>query len=271
MKGDRGRRRTKAVPEIDNVPRRPGRPVGRKGEISIASILRTAFRLSKTTPLQEVSIVVVAKALGVTPALIHYYVGGRDWLTSGTMNLFYADLLKKLPSATGNWRKDLASMSRTIFDHLISYSGVASYMVSHRRFRTFQLTAYGQRDYGMEVLERFAECILQVGCSPERAGIYTHLIMEFIISASHKTRRNMFLGENETFLREKLSKLDPGKFPSMILMNYTPASLNDETSFFGEGINLFILGLENELKNMGLRGRTRAVVLRPVSGKRKAS
>jgi AcrR family transcriptional regulator len=196
-------------------------------------------------PLQDVSIVVVAKALGVTPALIHYYCGGRDWLTSGTMNLFYSDLLKKMPQNTGDWTRDIPKTAHAIYEHLVTYAGVASYVVSHSRFRTFQLTAYGQRDYGVEVLERLASCVLQAGCSPSRTGIYTHLIMEYVISSAHQTVRHLFPSEHQDFLKEKLSKLDPVKFPTMILIDCAPISLDSETAF-SEGINLFMLGLKNE-------------------------
>src|ERR1700722_9318525 len=114
--------------------RRPGRPPGSQGGVSLVSILRTSYRLAKTVPLQELSIVFVAKTLGVTPALIHYYVGGRDWLTSGTMNLFYGDLLRKLPKNTGDWKRDIPKMAHGIYDHLVLYAGVAAYMVSQNRF-----------------------------------------------------------------------------------------------------------------------------------------
>ena len=152
-------------------------------------------------------------------------------------------------------------MAKAIYDHLVNYSGVASYMVSHSRFRTFQLTAYGQRDYGVEVLEKLATTVLQVGCSPERAGIHTHLLMEFVISASYKEARHLFPADHRKFLQEKLAKLDPQKFPSMILINCAPISLNAETAFW-EGINLFMLGLENELEKPAVRNRSRAVAYR---------
>src|SRR5580692_9369027 len=97
--------------------RRPGRPPGSQGGVSLGSILRASYRLTKTVPLQELSIVFVAKSLGVTPALIHYYVEGRDWLTSGTMNLFYSELLRKLPKNTGDWKRDIPRMAHAMYDH----------------------------------------------------------------------------------------------------------------------------------------------------------
>jgi AcrR family transcriptional regulator len=246
----------------DGNRRPPGRPKGSKGGISAALILRASYRLAKTVPLQELSIVVVAKSLGVTPALIHYYVGGRDWLTSGTMNLFYSDLLKKMPKNTGDWKRDIPKTAHVIFDHLVAYAGVASYMVSHSRFRTFQLTAYGQRDYGVEVLEKLAACVLQAGCSAERTGIYAHLIMEFVIGAAHRTARHLFPSEYREFLQDKLSKLDPDRFPTLILTNTAPISLGPETAF-KEEMRLFMLGLENE-------PREAKPAVRPAASLRKA-
>jgi len=222
--------------------------MGSQGNVSVASILRMSYKLTKTVPLQDLSIVIVAKALGVTPALIHYYIGGRDWLTSGTMNLFYTDLLKRLPAFTGDWKRDLRAIAHTIYERLTIYGGVASYMVSHSRFRTFQLTSFGQRDTGVEVLEKVATCVLQAGCSPERTGIYAYLVMEWLISSAHSTVRHLFPVDHREFLEEKLAKLDPLKFPTLILTNRAPFSLGGETAF-NEGMRLFMLGLQNEARS----------------------
>jgi AcrR family transcriptional regulator len=259
-RSERGSHRPIETADAAASRRSPGRPRGRRSGISAAAILRMAYRLAKTVPLQELSIVVVAKSLGVTPALIHYYVGGRDWLTSGTMNLFYADLLKRVPKNTGDWQRDVPRTAHVIFDHLVKYAGIASYMVSHSKFRTFQLTAYGQRDYGVEVLEKLAACVLQAGCSPERTGIYAHLIMEFVIGAAHRTARRLFPSEYREFLEDKLSKLDPNKFPTLILTNSAPISLGPEKAF-QEEIRLFMLGLNSE-PHLTIREKARTVARR---------
>jgi tetracycline repressor-like protein len=243
-----------AAAAAEPARRRPGRPQGSHGGISLVSILRTSYRLAKTVPLQELSIVSVAKSMNVTPALIHYYVGGRDWLTSGTMNLFYSDLLRKLPKNTGDWKRDIPRMARAIYDHLVMYAGVAAYMVSHNRFRIWQLTAYGQREYGVEVLEKLTACVKQAPCSLERTGIYSHLIMEFVIGSAHRTAHHLFPSEHKEFLKDKLSKLDPEKFPTLVLTDTAPISLGPEKAF-NEEIRLFMLGLENEPDEQDGNGR----------------
>jgi hypothetical protein len=243
--GARSKLRSSGVEAQQPERRGRGRPPGSQGGVSLGSILRTSYRLTKTVPLQELSIVFVAKSLGVTPALIHYYVGGRDWLTSGTMNLFYSELLRKLPKNTGDWKRDIPRMAHAMYDHLLLYAGIAAYMVSHNRFRIWQLTAYGQREYGVEVLERLASCVNQAGCPPERTGIYAHLIMEFVIGSAHRAAHHLYPSEHQEFLKEKLSKLDSKKFPTLMLTDTAPISLGPEKAF-DEEIRLFMLGLENE-------------------------
>ena len=249
MKPDIKAEKNSKPPPTNQQPahRRPGRPRGTHGGISLNAILRASYRLAKTVPLQELSIVFVAKTLGVTPALIHYYVGGRDWLTSGTMNLFYSDLLKKLPDNTGDWESDIPRMAHTIYEHLVQYAGVAAYMVSHNRFRIWQLTAYGQREFGVEVLEKLAACVAQAECAPRRTGIYTHLIMEFVIGSAHRAAHHLFPSDHQEFLREKLSKLNPEKFPTLMLTDTAPISLGPESAF-NEEMRLFMLGLAQEPK-----------------------
>ncbi len=245
MKKDRKRRAAAAVDGLAHVPRRhPGRPAGR-GSVSLPSILETSYKLAETVPLQDLSIIVVAKSLKVTPALIHYYVGGRDWLTSGIMNRFYAELLEKMPDRTGDWRRDIPKTARAIYDHLVNYAGITSYVVSHSQFRTFQLTAPGQTDYGVEVLERLAACVLQAGCSNKRTGIYTHLISEFVISSAYSTLRHLFPSDHQKFLQGKLASLDPERFPTLMMTDSAPMSLGPETAF-NEGIELFMLGFERD-------------------------
>jgi hypothetical protein len=272
MKPDVKAQRNVKAPSTNQQPsqRKPGRPRGTHGGISLNAILRTSYRLAKTVPLQELSIVFVAKTLGVTPALIHYYVGGRDWLTSGTMNLFYSDLLRKLPENTGNWERDIPRMAHTIYEHLVQYAGVAAYMVSHNRFRIWQLTAYGQREYGVEVLEKLTACVSQAGCAPKRTGIYTHLIMEFVIGSAHRAAHHLFPSDHQEFLTDKLSKLDPERFPTLMLTDTAPISLGPESAF-NEEIRLFMLGLEHEPKvndSKSETGRGAAGVRKTVSARK---
>ena len=229
--------------------RNPGRPHKSEGRnISRVSILKCALRLAKKTPLQDLSIVTVARSMSVTPALIHYYVGGRDWLTSGIMNLFYQELLKKWPEQTGSWQDDLIVAGRVIYDQFSLYGGVAAYVVSNSRFRVFQLTSVGDRDHGVELLERFTGRVRAAGLSWDRTGVYAHLMIEFIINTAHGTSHHIFPGEHKQFLEEKTATLDAEEFPNIFLARHAPFDLDGRIAF-DEGCNLFLLGLLSESSN----------------------
>lgn len=227
--------------------RRPGRPQAAEGgDVSRAAILKMALKMTKITPLQDLSIVSVAKCMKVTPALIHYYLGGRDSLTSGVMNLFYKDLLKKWPRDTGLWQLDLIKVATVIFGQFRVYNGVAAYYASHSRFRVFQLAEEGERDCGIEMLERFVGQVRAAGLSGERTGIYAHLFLEFIINTAYGGSRNIFPSSHRAFIEEKQSSLDPEKFPNIMFVEGSPVKI-DATIAFEETCHLFLLSISSEL------------------------
>lgn len=232
--------------------RGPGRPrASEKGGASRQAILQAALKLSKTVPMQDLSIVMVARSIDVTPALIHYYIGGRDWLTSGIMNLFYKTLLRKWPAETGDWQEDVIAAARTIFDNLVTYPGIAAYLAMNNQFRIFQLTAFGDRDFGVEVLERLTSRVREAGLSPDRTGVYVHLITEFVISTAHRTSHKLFPSEHRQFLEDKVAQIGPDKWPNITFAKGTPLEL-DGDKVFQEGINLFLLGIQRDRAREGV-------------------
>jgi AcrR family transcriptional regulator len=234
--------------------RGPGRPAANeKGRVSRQGILQTALKLSKSVALQDLSIVVVARASDVTPALIHYYIGGRDWLTSGIMNLFYKRLIRKWPKPTGDWEQDVRNSAKAFFDHLAAYPGISAYLVLNHRFRVFQLTASGDRDYGVEMLDRFVGHVRAAGLSAERTGLHAQLIHEFVISTAHRATHDLLPSDHRQFLEDKLASLDPRRTQNIVYGKVTPLRLNAD-SLFEEGISLFLLGIQRDRKIEGVSG-----------------
>ncbi|WP_144097531.1 TetR/AcrR family transcriptional regulator [Croceicoccus sediminis] len=226
--------------------RRPGRPAAsEQGGVSRRSILQAALKMAKTVALQDLSIVAVAKSMGVTPALIHYYVGGRDWLTSGVMNLFYKSMIRKWPATTDDWEQDVRNAAKAFFDHLVAYPGISAYLVMNHQFRVFQLTAFGDRDYGAEMLDRFVGAIRLAGLSAERTGIHSQLIHEFVMSTAHQATHALLPADHRQFLEDKLASLDPSRTENIVFGKVAPLQLNADR-FFEEGMSLFILGIERD-------------------------
>jgi AcrR family transcriptional regulator len=235
--------------------RSSGRPSSsERKDVSSASILQAALRLSRKTPLQDISIAAIARSMEITPALIHYYIGGRDWLISGVMNSFYQELTHKWPVATGAWQDDLLAASRTVYDHFVRYGGIASYAASDSRFSVFQLEGVENGDYGLQLLEKFTARVRAAGLSGARTGIYAHLMMNFIINTAHGTSRHLFPGEHRAFLQKETAKLDKNAFPSIFFAMQAPLNLDGDIAF-QEGFDLFLLGMQAEAGRNGNQQR----------------
>lgn len=248
--------------------RRPGRPAANeKGGVSRQGILQTALKLAKSVALQDLSIVVVARSMNVTPALIHYYIGGRDWLTSGIMNLFYKGLVRKCPEPTGDWEQDVADSAKLFFDHLVAYPGVSAYLVLNHRFRVFQLTAFGDRDYGAEALDRFIGHVRGAGLSRERTGLHAQLIQEFVISTAHQATHDLLPADHRQFLEDKLASLDPRRTENIVYGKVGPLQLN-AGSLFKEGMSMFLLGIQRDREIEGVSVPAKGASAKPKRSKK---
>lgn len=236
------------------VGRRRGRPSGVESALlDRDTILSVAFQLTKSVPLADISIIRVARELGVTPALIHYYMGGRDAVTSGIMNLFYRQLVEAWPKrVTPDWKHHLEVAADTVYRSYLRYPGIAAYVVSHNRFRMIQDTAEDEVDYGVQFFERFCAAVQSIGFDASLTGIYAHLLMEYIISSAHSTVRHMWPGEHRDFLDRKLSALDPVQFPATHFVREGLININASAAFT-IGLGLLMQALEFNRENLGQR------------------
>ena len=220
----------------DGPPRRPkrgpGRPATRgNNALSKREIISFALGLCRHEPLQNVSIVRVANELGVTPALIHYYVGGRDPLTSGVMNRFYEALVEQLPAQTLQWRTDVTAVFDTIYVHYIRYSGVVAYVMSHNRFRLFQLVEPGERDFGADFFERVTGAVRIAGLSPQRTAMYSHLLLQHVLSSAYQQTSHQLPEDHQAFLVSRLRKLDTSETPNTHFVLESFAALRGDDAF----------------------------------------
>jgi hypothetical protein len=227
--------------------RRRGRPAGVVNALlNRSTIIAVALPFTKRVPLAELSVVRVARELGVTPALIHYYMpGGRDALTSGVMNAFYKELIGEWPKIGGvYWREDLEAVASTVYRVHIRYPGVAAYVVSHNKYRMIQEVEKDETDYGLLFFERFTSTVQAIGFDAQNTGIYAHLLVDFITANAHATVRHLWPGEHRDFLDRRLSQLNPSQFPAAHFVRKGLTSLNASEAFT-IGLRLFLNALES--------------------------
>lgn len=263
-------RRSGAAPGLAKRPLRtvavgrgPGRPAGGgQGLFSRDAIIALSLDLTRNVALHELSIVRVAQELEVTPGLIHYYMGGRDALTSGVMNAFFRELIEAWPEPHGDWRADLEVACRAVYNAHVKYGGIAAYVVSHNRFRMVQAVAEGETDYGILLFEKFTFLVKAAGFDAVHTGIYTHLLNEFITGYAQATAAHRWPGEHAGFLNEKLAALDRRRYPAAHFVSKTFTQL-DSNRAFEMGLAIFLNGLERDLQGFLMRkSKRRKAVMR---------
>lgn len=194
----------------------------------------------------------VARELGVTPALIHYYLDGRDALTSGVMNSFYGEMLKHWPELKGEWRADFEAIAYHIYDCLVRFSGIAAYMVAHNRFRMAQIVRDGEVDHGILLFERFIGVIRSAGFDAHRTGMYASLLMEFVVSGAFATVRHRWPGDQGDFIEKIFGHLDPAKFPNTHFVRKSHFEQISGSASFRDGFDLVLSGIALERSKLGL-------------------
>lgn len=183
----------------------------------------------------------LAREFGVTPALIHYYVGSRDDLVSGVVNRYFEERVRRFGPPTGDWRRDLERIARITYDMSIEYGGVMKYIFSHNRFRLFQKTAPGETDYGLEFFEHFARVFRDGGFTAREGALGYHLLLQYVLSAAYAQVGRQLPAEHEQFVYERLTAGPKEAHPAARFLARPFSQLDAETSF-RTGLELLLDG-----------------------------
>ena len=220
-------------------------------------ILDRATLLAKVEPLGEISMVGLARELGVTPTLIHYYIGSRDDLISGVANRYFKERLSRLQPLTGDWKQDLWREANQSFQVGVEYGGVLRYMMSHNRFRLFQQVSAGETDYGLLYLDRIAGIFRDGGFKPKHAAIGYHLLSQYVMSSSYAEVSRQLPAFHEHYIRAHIESGPVDQLPGAHFFADAFSTLGSETSF-PEGLRLLIGSFEAWLEKGRATGRKKA-------------
>ncbi len=210
----RGTRAAQGVvqpPAVEAPVRRRGRPPRRDAEpgaaapqISREQILERATELARSEPLGEISMVGLARELGVAPTLIHYYVGSHDDLISGVVNRYFRARAACMPALTGDWKEDLRTDATHTFKLNLEYGGVLRYTMSHNRFRLFQRVGPGETDFGILYLDRTAETLRRAGFTQAQAALAFHLVSLYVMSSAYAEISKQLPAYHGRYIREQI-------------------------------------------------------------------
>ncbi|MCY1165610.1 MAG: TetR/AcrR family transcriptional regulator [Pseudomonadota bacterium] len=238
---------------LESPVRKRGRPKtgtpasGAAPALSREQILDRATELARVEPLGDISMVGLARELGVTPTLIHYYIGSRDDLISGVANRYFKERLSRLQPLTGKWKEDLQREATQSFHMGVEYGGVLRYMMSHNRFRLFQQVSEGEVDYGVLYLDRMAGIFSKGGFTPQQAAIGYHLLSQYVMSSSYAEVSRQLPAFHEHYIRDQIEARPAGQLPGARYFAEAFSTLDSATSF-PEGLKLLIGSFETWLK-----------------------
>lgn len=222
-----------------------GKDAARATPLSSESIIQVGFELARETPLQEVSIAMVAKKLDISPGLVHYYIGTRERLTSGIMNLFYQKMYAALPEASGDWEKTLTETANTMYNLWIEVPGITSYVVGNNTFKTYQIVDGDNLDYGLEVNERLSTLVKRAGASKKKTGIFARLIKDFSVSAALSHITHAYPSQHRDLIATRTSNIVRARYPGLFFCRDSLLT-TDAKEVFDIGLHSLLLGLKDD-------------------------
>jgi AcrR family transcriptional regulator len=243
---------SEAAPETAAPMRKRGRPSRAERSESAPVLTREqiidcAFTMARVEPLEDISVVGLARSLGVTATLIHYYVGSRDDLISGVANRYFRERFARLQPLVGDWKQDLWREACRSFELGVEYGGVLRYMMSHNRWRLFQQVSPGETDYGMLYLDRIAGIFRDGGFSASHAALGYHLLSQYVMSSAYAQVSRQLPAFHEKYIREHIDAVPVSQLPGAHYFADAFSTLDSETSF-PEGLRLLIDSFGSWLK-----------------------
>lgn len=235
-------------PVLSEIVKKPrGRP--RKPNIhtdsnvlSRVSIIHKATQLAQTEPLAEISMVRLARELGVVPGLIHYYIGSRDELISGVVNNYFQDRCAHMSEASGDWKGDVRLIARAALANMLKFRGIAEYIATNNRFRLFQKVLPGETDFGLEFFNKFADVLRRGGLSRKTAALGYHLLMQYLLASAMSEIGRLTPGKHENYIIAQVTGLDKDKYRGALFLAKEFSKLESEKCFEA-GLEMLIEGI----------------------------
>jgi AcrR family transcriptional regulator len=274
-----------------SLARRRGRPPRRVGAESATGrdamsrelILERATQMARVEPLGEISMVGLARELGVAPTLIHYYVGSRADLIAGVANRYFQARHARRQPLTGDWQADLRREARLTFEMGQEYGGVLRYFMTHNRNRLFQDVGPGETDFGVLYFDRIGLILRDAGFTAQQAALAYHLLSQFLISSSFAQVTRQLPAFHEAFILARMAELPRKELAGAHFLAESFAAI-DADAEFDVGLDLMLAGfacwihghdvtrrassasrlVPKRAKNSGAVSRMRARPIRPV-------
>ena len=246
---------TQALPPIvENIKRetrgRRPRTDSNQGlaSVTLEQVLTHAMQLAQTESVEAITIARLARELGVTTSLIHYFVGSRDKLLSTVFNRVLKLRAESYPPLVGRWREDMETLLLQTHASQLKWKGITSYVATHNRYRLFQRVGPGEVDYGLVFFDRMGVILKSAGLSVRHGALAYHLIMLFMTSVASAHVNRQEPSAHRTFLREQLNPFPNEKFEGARFL-MPEFSLISTGTTLEDGMRLLLDGISGWIEN----------------------
>lgn len=222
--------------------RRPKNPDGAPG-ISREMIIRCTLDLARKESLSEISMVRVARELGVAPGLVHYYMGSRDKLLSCVINEVFRERMQAMAELTGDWRRDVENIIGTMLEVTNHWPGLWTYVVTRNRSRLFQDVEAGETDHGLLFFDHLGRVLKEAGFPRSQAALMFYLLMLFVTSIGAERENRQAPNMHRDFIMNYVSRFDRHAVPGAAFLAEPFSKLQNETGY-KTGLKLLLDGME---------------------------
>ena len=213
--------------------------------MSKSAIIEHAFELAKSEALSEISIIKIANDFGVVPGLIHYYIGNRDDLLSGVINLYFKKRTLSISNLKGSWQEKIKQICHISLKLMLEYPGVVEYVATQNKYRLFQKVEEGETDYGLEFFNIICDTLREGKLKPKVAALGYHLIMQHQTSCALGEIGKLSPAKHNAFISNKLDQLDSKRYQGAKFISKEFAKL-DTNVIFDTGLEILLKGLESK-------------------------
>lgn len=188
-----------------------------EGLVTRDKIVELAYEQARTEPLDAISFVQIAQALGVVPGSLHYHIGTKDDLNSAILNRYYHELLAalgRMPEGL-DWQDRLRFFGRTLMTSQRAHRGAAEHIQTKARFRLFQKVGQGETDWGAAYLDWAFTLFHEAGFDADATALCYHVLALHCLSAANSTNARLGPAEHDAFLLERAETLPKGSRPGL--------------------------------------------------------
>lgn len=150
--------------------------------------LTRAYELCDTVDIQDLSLMLLAKAVGVSPTTIRHHLRNRKALTPALFELFFSDVADRFPPLTGNWQTDLEGFMMTYMSVKLRKRGFAAYFFEHRFSKELDPFA---SPAAQAVVGRALRVLRSAGLSTRDAALGWHLMVHLLSSIAYTNARGL--------------------------------------------------------------------------------